>query len=201
MSTDGLSLEQVQQQWAESQGLIDDLRTRLEALASASTSAAEAATRARESQESLAGLADMQKQVLEKFQELQAGAAEAVLELQQASKSNDTSRLMEEITTVTETTYNAAQASATTNTRVDKLGKDLDARLTEQDKQLAGLLGEVSELVNAQKSITVLEKRISELEAERDAVLLAARQDLERAIAAVPGRYASKINDAVRRSI
>ena len=197
MSTDGLSLEQVQQQWAESQRLIDDLRTRLEALASASTSAAEAATRARESQESLAGLADAQKQVLEKFQELQASAANAVQQLQSASNSNDTSRLMHEMSSVAEAAGKAAQASSATSSKVDGLGKDMASRLAQQDKQLAAILGDVTELRKTQTEVADLAMRIRELESERDR----AQGDLRKAIAAVPGRYANKINDAVGRSI
>jgi chromosome segregation ATPase len=193
MSTDGLSLEQVQQQWAESQRLIDDLRTRLEALASASTSAAEAATRARESQESLAGLADVQKQVLEKFQELQASAANAVEQLQAASNSNDTSQLMREMSSVADAAGRAAQASSTTSGKVDGLSKDMASRLAEQSTQLATLIGDVAELRRTQTKVADLEERIRALESERDA----AQGDLQKAIAAVPGRYANKISDAI----
>jgi len=196
MTADGLSLEHVQQRWQESQALLDELRARLEVLATASSSAAEAASNAQSGGESLARIAEAQQGMLAAFAELQGQAISAVDSLRVASTNNDTGRLMHEVAAVADAVGRLSQSVAATDKTLAGIATGitkLTESLAKQGTQVAALTAEVTAVKKLVQEAGETATRIREIEIERDT----ARENLQTAIAAVPGRFASKIQSAI----
>lgn len=200
MTTDGLSLEQVQQQWRDSQALIDDLRVRLQTLASASTSAAEAAARARETETTLTALASAQSAALEAFQSLKDQAEAALAAMRSAVESSDTGQILGHVTDLGGRIDRVADSAAETAARVERFSSSQTEANTRakdsfmlQGKQLESLQETVEALRKSVPESSDLQIRLQQAEAERDQ----ARQDLKTALSMLPGRYANKVTAAL----
>lgn len=165
-----LDLTQVKAQWQESQRLLDEARVRLEALGSARQASERSATALEGSREAL--------------QALVAAHAQAVDALRAAQEI--AVRTLESVT---------ASAQATDASQVGETLEQLGSKQMSMEQQLAQVRDVALAVGQDVAGLKVLVDRSSELErqlertiAERDQ----ARSDVQKIIAGLPGRYASK---------
>jgi chromosome segregation ATPase len=196
-STDGLDIQQVQDQWKESQRLLDDVRSRLESLASTSASAAESTNSIRASEKLLADLANGQRDTAQALEEAQASAVKTLTAVTEVAANTDIGRLGQQLTTLesrlTEIHGDVRKNSGTTET----IKKDLDAvkvEQAEQKKTMSELLAALNGLVTTLDSAVTAKDEVS----KKDAELAAFRTSVDRAVSAIPSRYQSRFRDALK---
>ena len=196
-STDGLDIQQVQDQWKESQRLLDDVRSRLESLASTSASAAESTTSIRASEKLLADLANGQRDTAQALEEAQASAVKTLTAVTEVAANTDIGRLGQQLTSIesrlTEIPGDVRKNSSTTET----IKKDLDAvkaEQAEQKKSISELLAALNGLVTTLDSAVTAKDEVS----KKDEELAAFRTSVDRAVSAIPSRYQSRFRDALK---
>lgn len=181
-TTDGLNLQQVQDQWRESQRLLDDIRGRLDSLASSSQSAAAATTSIQTSERTLAELVTEQASVMQALSKAQEVAVQTLEKLDATAAAGDFGRLSQQLATIFEKVESVNATVSTLN----------DSRADQEMKLL--------QITDAVKALEAATKEASSLQSDA----ASARQDLEqykakveRAIGNLPGRYQSKIREGL----
>ena len=181
-TTDGLNIQQIQDQWKESQNLIVDLRSRLEALASASESAAAATTSIRSSEKTLASLAAEQQEITKALAEAQEAVVKTLQGVHEAALSIDAGRLSQQMTEI--------QASLS---QMEKLGSEVKAKQASQDDNLAAILSILDSIKKEMSSAVTSKDDLASKEEE----LNDQRKAFESAVATLPGRYQNRVRDAL----
>lgn len=176
-STDGLSLEQVQAQWRESQKLLDELRVRLESLANASQSAASAASSIQGSERALGDILSAQARMSQDFTrayDSSITALNAVTDLTKAGNLNHLSSQIQELAVALRASESAdGEARVQQNEKLDALTQRLTAI-----EELLKSSGDVS------KALAAKEQELHNL-----------RNSVNRAIANLPSRFQSKFRE------
>ena len=195
-STDGLDIQQVQDQWKESQRLLDDVRSRLESLASTSASAAESTNSIRASERILAELASGHRDTAQALEEAQASAVKTLETVSEVAANSDIGRLGVQLTAIESQLAviegNVRDHSNTTAT----IKKELDAIKAEQtqhQKDLAAVLGTLNKLATALDSAVASKDEVS----KKDEELSALKASVDKAVAALPSRFQSRFRDAL----
>lgn len=94
-NSDGLNIQGVQKQWEESQVLINELRIRLESLASASDSAQRSSDSIKAAEAGITGIANDLGKLVNDFSKSISIAAESLNAMVQASTKTDLAKLIE----------------------------------------------------------------------------------------------------------
>jgi len=196
-STDGLDIQQVQDQWKESQRLLDDVRSRLESLASTSASAVESTNSIRASEKLLADLANTQRDAAEALVNAQESAVKTLMAVSEVAANSDIGRLGQQLTTI-ESRLADVQGDVRNQSNVTgTMKKDLDAvkaDQAEQKRSLNEVFATLKGLVEALDSAVASKDEAS----KKDEELLAFGASVDRAVAALPSRYQSRFRDALR---
>ena len=181
-ATDGLNIQQVQDQWKESQNLIVDLRSRLESLASASESAAAATTSIRSGEKALASLAAEQQEITKALAEAQEAIVKTLQAVQEAASSTDAGRLGQQMAEI--------QASLS---QMEKLGSEVKAKQASQDDNFAAILSILDSMKKEMSSAVTSKHQLASKEQEFNDQ----RKAFESAVATLPGRYQNRVRDAL----
>jgi len=196
-STDGLDIQQVQDQWKESQRLLDDVRSRLESLASASASAAESTTSIRASEKLLADLANTQRETAQALENAQDSAVKTLLAVSEVAANSDIGHLGQQLTAI-ESQLAAIQGSVRDHSNTTgTIKKELDAVKAEQaqhKKDLAAVLETLHGLATNLDSAVASKDEI----AKKDEELSAFKTSVDKAVAALPSRFQSRFRDALK---
>ena len=181
-TTDGLNIQQIQDQWKESQNLIVDLRSRLESLASASESAAAATTSIRSGEKALASLAAEQQEITKALGEAQEAVVKTLQAVHEAASSTDAGRLGQQMAEI--------QASLS---QMEKLGSEVKAKQASQDDNFAAILSILDSMKKEMSSAVTSKHDLASKERE----LNDQRKAFESAVATLPGRYQNRLRDAL----
>jgi len=196
-STDGLDIQQVQDQWKESQRLLDDVRSRLESLASASASAAESTTSIRASEKLLADLATTQRDTAQALENAQESAVKTLLAVSEVAANSDIGHLGQQLTAI-ESQLAVIQGSVRDHSNTTgTIKKELDAVKAEQaqnKKDLAAVLETLNALVTNLDSAVASKDEVAKKEEE----LSAFKISVDKAVAALPSRFQSRFRDALK---
>ena len=196
-STDGLDIQQVQDQWQESQRLLDDVRSRLESLASASASAAESTTSIRASEKLLADLANTQRDTAQALENAQESAVKTLLAVSEVAANSDIGHLGQQLTAI-ESQLAVIQGSVRDHSNTTgTIKKELDAVKAEQaqnKKDLAAVLETLNALVTNLDSAVASKDEVAKKEEE----LSAFKISVDKAVAALPSRFQSRFRDALK---
>ena len=199
-TTEGLNIQQVQDQWKESQRLIDDLRTRLDALASASESAAAAATSIKAGEKSLASLATEQQTITQALAAAQEAAVKTLQSVQEAATSSDAGRLSQQIAEMhnslsgIETMRGALGQQETALARIMSEVESVKSKQANQDDNIAAMLSMLDSLKSDLAAATTSKDEVASKQEELDEL----REKIERAISSLPSRLHGKVRDALR---
>lgn len=199
-TTEGLNIQQVQDQWKESQRLIDDLRTRLDALASASESAAAAATSIKAGEKSLASLATEQQTITQALAAAQEAAVKTLQSVQEAATSSDAERLSQQIAEMRnslsgiETLRGALGQQETALAGIMSELESVKSKQANQDDNIAAVLSMLDGLKSDLAAATTSKDEVASKQEELDEL----REKIERAISSLPSRLHGKVRDALR---
>lgn len=196
-STDGLDIQQVQDQWKESQRLLDDVRSRLESLASTSASAAETTTSIRASEKLLADLASTQRDAAQALGNAQESAVKTLMAVSEVAANSDIGRLGQQLTTIESRLADIQGDIRNQSDATGTMKKDLDAvkaDQAEQKKSLSEVVATLNGLVGTLDAAVASKDEAS----KKDEELAAFRASIDRAVAALPSRYQSRFRDALR---
>ena len=199
-TTEGLNIQQVQDQWKESQRLIDDLRTRLDALASASESAAAAATSIKAGEKSLASLATEQQTITQALAAAQEAAVKTLQSVQEAATSSDAERLSQQIAEMhnslsgIETLRGALGQQETALAGIMSELESVKSKQANQDDNIAAVLSMLDGLKSDLAAATTSKDEVASKQEELDEL----REKIERAISSLPSRLHGKVRDALR---
>ena len=196
-STDGLDIQQVQDQWKESQRLLDDVRSRLESLASASASAAESTTSIRASEKLLADLANTQRDTAQALKNAQKSAVKTLLTVSEVAANSDIGQLGQQLSAI-ESQLAVIQGSVRDHSNTTgTIKKELDAVKAEQaqhKKDLAAVLETLNALVTNLDSAVASKDEVT----KKDEELSAFKTSVDKAVAALPSRFQSRFRDALK---
>ena len=196
-STDGLDIQQVQDQWKESQRLLDDVRSRLESLASASASAAESTTSIRASEKLLADLAKTQRDTAQALENAQDSAVKTLLAVNEVAANSDIGHLGQQLTAI-ESQLAVIQGSVRDHSNTTgTIKKELDVVKAEQaqhKKDLAKVLEALNKLATNLDSAVASKDEVS----KKDEELSAFKASVDKAVAALPSRFQSRFRDALK---
>lgn len=196
-SADGLDIQQVQDQWKESQRLLDDVRSRLESLASTSASAAETTNSIRASEKLLADLTSTQRDAAQALGNAQESAVKTLMAVSEVAANSDIGRLGQQLTTIESRLADIQGDIGNQSDAIGTMKKDLDAvkaDQAEQKKSLSEVVAALSGLLGTLDSAVASKDEAS----KKDEELLAFRASVDRAVAALPSRYQSRFRDALR---
>jgi len=196
-STDGLDIQQVQDQWQESQRLLDDVRSRLESLASASASAAESTTSIRASEKLLADLANTQRDTAQALKNAQKSAVKTLLTVSEVAANSDIGQLGQQLSAI-ESQLAVIQGSVRDHSNTTgTIKKELDAVKAEQaqhKKDLAAVLETLNALVTNLDSAVASKDEVT----KKDEELSAFKTSVDKAVAAVPSRFQVRFRGALK---
>ena len=196
-STDGLDIQQVQDQWKESQRLLDDVRSRLESLASTSASAAETTNSIRASEKFLADLVSTQRDAAQALGNAQESAVKTLMAVSEVASNSDIGRLGQQLTTIESRLADIQGDIRNQSDATGTMKKDLDAvkaDQAEQKKSLSEVVATLNGFVGTLDSAVASKDEAS----KKDEELSAFRASVDRAVAALPSRYQSRFRDALR---
>lgn len=198
-TTDGLNIEQVHDQWRESQRLLDDVRARLESLASSSQSASTAASSIQASEAHLNALVTEQTATVESLTVAQEVAVKTLAAVQTAAEASDLSHIaqqLQDLQASNERINSDLQQISNINKAIEAARSDIETLSKEQAQQSTALaeihhaLDEIKTAVQDSASAT------KEVEA-KDAEMEALRKSVDRAIGNLPSRFQSRFREAL----
>ena len=196
-STDGLDIQQVQDQWKESQRLLDDVRSRLESLASASASAAESTTSIRASEKLLADLANTQRDTAQALENAQESAVKTLLAVSEVAANSDIGHLGQQLTAIESQLAGIQTIVRDHANTTGTIKKELDAVKAEQAQQkkdLAVVIETLNKLAAKLDSAVASKDEVMQIDEE----LSTFKTSVDKAVAALPSRFQSRFRDALK---
>lgn len=191
---DGLSLDQVRDQWRESQRLLDEVRSRLEVITSVKESSERSARSLESSDETLRKLIALLAEAVDEVRVSQTTAINVLDAMGRALESIQPDQLQARLQQVADDTSGTAKAQAALATTVSKSQEELVAKMKSLETGVAGIWQGLAEVKSLVESATSNASSVASVTAERDK----ARNDLQRALAVLPARFQTKVQATLR---
>lgn len=179
----GLTLDQVRNQWQESERLLDEVRLRLDSIATARDSADRARAGIEDSRDELRALSANLAEALSGLQQTLQAAGSALESLVKTAETSQPGKLLAAI----DDTSVQIQGLKTSNSRIDTAIHDLSTQVS------AAMVS----MVSLQKAS---EQRISSAEQDAESArteLAALKAKLAQAIDTIPGRHQARFRAAL----